>query len=639
MSATKEADPQADPRATIEAIVRRHDVETPAAVLGRALGTGAAIEPTPENQAIAADALGIDAGLETETESEADTPSEDSEGSATGTGPASPTALDKAVLDAETDRPLDTASIRKHYRRSREAIEDVGRLGELRSLGNRDFTGWYETRPDGDGGREGKVCPLADEFDALAGDVDRTLYASINYQAPETGTWEPYTPGEGRKEWAAGDPPTPEYDDLGAIALLGEIDLKDEHKERPLPDEKQETVERAIGEFIEEFAQLAGGREHIFVLDSVGGFYVFVAPGATRPIGRAFDGETRGEIFNALTDRMNEWLLNAGERVFTRVPDADEYLKVDRVNHKNRLYKTPLSVHSSIPGVGRPIDTDAPSYDLATVPANSRLIEDVGEWASDFTAESHAEAVGSVVDTLWSGHAEDAEAQADAQRDGGGWLGRLRRWDTERRAKERARMKQREQTESDRGPGDASFTQHLGDVVAAIEEIDVRDVAKETADEWKTAGGREPPRFNPGYRNSEGGQSCFAKADRFVDLKEEGGGGAIHLVALDAGLMDSPRDDLRGGDFMAAVRELRSRGYDVPILVTPADAGEDSDGDEPDKTPLAQLRQVAIAEGVLPESAFVPKFGEFGEYRDFPGESTRRVTLRLLEDAGIEHGW
>jgi hypothetical protein len=293
MSAT-----EAETRAAIEGIVRRHDVETPARVLGRALGVGVAIEPTPENQAIAADVLGTD--VSTEIESATEAPSEDSEESATDTDPASPTALDKAVLDAEADR-LDTASIREHYRRSREAIEDVGRLGELRSLGNRDFTGWYETRPDGDGGREGKVCPLADEFDALAGDVDRTLYASINYQAPETGTWEPYTPGEGGKEWAAGDPPTPEYDDLGAIALLGEIDLKDEHKERPLPDEKQETVERAIGEFIEEFAQLAGGREHIFVLDSVGGFYVFVAPGATRPIGRAFDGETRGEIFNALT--------------------------------------------------------------------------------------------------------------------------------------------------------------------------------------------------------------------------------------------------------------------------------------------------------------------------------------------------
>jgi hypothetical protein len=120
-------------------------------------------------------------------------------------------------------------------------------------------------------------------------------------------------------------------------------------------------------------------------------------------------------------------------------------------------------------------------------------------------------------------------------------------------------------------------------------------------------------------------------------LKEEGGGGAIHLVALDAGLMDSPSDDLRGADFWDAVRELRSRGYDVPIIVTPAEDSEDGDG--PDKTPLAQLRQVASAEGVLPESAFVPKFGEFGEYRDFPGETSRRVTLRLLEDAGIEHGW
>ena len=89
----------------------------------------------------------------------------------------------------------------------------------------------------------------------------------------------------------------------------------------------------------------------------MGGFYLLTAPSPTRPLARAFDGETRGEIFDALTDRMNEWLTNAGERVFSRVPEAEEYLKVDRVNHKNRIYKTLLSVHSSIPGVVRPIDT------------------------------------------------------------------------------------------------------------------------------------------------------------------------------------------------------------------------------------------------------------------------------------------
>jgi putative DNA primase/helicase len=532
---------------------------------------------------------------------------------------------------AEADRELDTASIREHYRRSREAIEAGGALGELRALGNKDFLGWYQTRPDGEGGSEGRVYHLSDDFDTLASDVERTLYASINYQAPETARWDPYTWGESGREWGAGTEPTPEYDDLGATALLGEIDLKDEHKERPLPAEKQAAVERAIPAFIEEFATLAGGREHVFALDSVGGFYLLVAPGATRPIGRAFDGETRAEVFGELADRMNEWLLDAGERVFNRVPEAEEYLKVDRVNHKNRLYKTPLSAHSSIPGVVRPIDTDAPSYDLAEFPASEELIEDVGEWGRAFTDESHAQAVGAVVDTLWS----DVESEP-VDRDGGGWLGRLRRWDVERRAKERARMRRKNRTEADRGPRGASFTEHFGDVAAAIEEIDVTDVARETADAWATAGGRDPPRFNPGYRDSEGGQSCFATSDKFVDLKEESGGGAIHLIALDLGLMDSPGDDLRGSDFMTAARELRSRGYDVPILVTPT-GGEDGDG--PDKTPLAQLRRVAVAEGVLPESAFVPKPGEFGEYRDFPGESTRRTTLRLLADAGIEHGW
>ena len=102
---------------------------------------------------------------------------------------------------------------------------------------------------------------------------------------------------------------------------------------------------------------------------------------------------------------------------------------------------------------------------------------------------------------------------------------------------------------------------------ASIEAIDCRDVARDVADEWDTAPGRDPPRFDPPWRSSDSGTSCYADAEKYVDLKEgKKGGGPLTLVARASGILTSSRDRLRGNDYWKAVNELRKLGYEIPYF-------------------------------------------------------------------------
>ena len=77
--------------------------------------------------------------------------------------------------------------VRDHYASARRAITAAAIAGDGQALGNHDFVGWYQTRPETevetivDGyDRQGKPWLLADDYGALADRIDRVLYASIN---------------------------------------------------------------------------------------------------------------------------------------------------------------------------------------------------------------------------------------------------------------------------------------------------------------------------------------------------------------------------------------------------------------------------------------------------------------------------
>lgn len=66
------------------------------------------------------------------------------------------------------------------------------------------------------------------------------------------------------------------------------------------------------------------------------------------------------------------------------------------------------------------------------------------------------------------------------------------------------------------------------------EATDGRDVARRVADAYDTAPGRDPPSFDPPWRGSATGTSCFVDRDKWYDLD---GGGALRPAARASGII------------------------------------------------------------------------------------------------------
>lgn len=451
----------------------------------------------------------------------------------------------------------------EHYDRLEGLYATLGEVDGFHCLGNSDYDNWYRTRPGPDGwDGEGRAWAFGKEFRGICEGLERVAYASVNYAPAEwfMDSWTAFEYGDNGREWDGGDNPTPGYGDLRAYAPFADIDLEDEIKQRrPGGDIPQETIEEALGLYLEAFGELAGGMEHVYALDSVGGAYAFVAPTATAPIAEMCDREGRTRIFDDMTDRLNDWLGDVKEDVLDAVPEAEGVFEPDLVNHKNRLYKAPLSIHSSLDGVVTPVDPERPSYDFTPLGAvDDDLHADTEAWADEFTSD-HTDAVSAIVATLWPDYYDEADGWRDAV------SARI------------ADLTDKQDTSSERTEGrlsaedlpeDVEQTDDIEIVKTAIEAINVKDLARSLADEWDTVPGRDPPRFAASWhRDHNSGTSCFADRDKWVDLKEGGnGGGALKMVARDRGIITHSGDKLRGEDYWKAVNELRKEGYDVPYF-------------------------------------------------------------------------
>jgi putative DNA primase/helicase len=446
---------------------------------------------------------------------------------------------------------------------------DAGTDTALSCLGNQDFSGWYRTDTDIAGQWNGRARPyaLGREFDTIRDGLDRVLYATVSYTPSPwfLDAWDRYRwvekdgDNKPKREWQCGAPPTPEYGDISAYAPFADIDLADDVKvKRPAGDVPVDDLEDALARYIDAFADLAGGRNHVFALDSVGGAYVMLAPTSTAPIATEFGREDRGAIFDELTDRLNEWLEDIGERV-TDATGLAGVFEPDTVNHKNRLYKAPLSVHKSLEGVVTPIDPEGPSYEFTPFEdADSALVSDTRAWVDGFTG-NHRDAVDAIVATLWPEYYADADS----------WDGALSAWlEDAGDAEQDNRDRDQERIPTDEIPDDLETTDDLNVIESKIEAIDVRKVAKDVSEktaETSTDVSSNAIRIDPSaWRGTESHQSCFVDRDKFVDNDGNKGGGALKLVALDRGIINAPGDDLRGRDYWRAVNALRDEGYEIP---------------------------------------------------------------------------
>lgn len=473
----------------------------------------------------------------------------------------------------ETETEIGSETVTDHYSRLTELYDELGEIDdELYAIGNQDFTGWYRTRSArGQWDGAGRPYALGKEHQAMYRGVERTAYATLNYVPARwfMDAWTRYK-WDDDKEWDGDDRPTPKYADIRAYAPFADIDLADSVKHRrPDGEIPRRAIETALEEYIDAFAELAGGHDHVYALDSVGGAYVFVAPTATAPIARAFDARDRGRIYDELTDRLNAWLAETRDEINETVPEVVDVFDPDELNNKNRLYKAPLAIHTSLDGVVTPIDVENPRYEYTPIEdVTDALIDETTQWARSFTAD-HGDALDAIVARLWPEQYADADSAIDALRQ------RLEELDEREDELQRRRddpTRDGRTVTPDLDPGEITdldeldTTDELAVVNAAVEAIDVRDLARKLAAEWDTAPGRDPPRFAAAWHDSHNsGTSCYADRDKFVDLKEgKNGGGALKLIARHREIINHSRERVTGDDVWRAITELRKEGYYIP---------------------------------------------------------------------------
>ncbi|MCX2819892.1 hypothetical protein EGH25_11075 [Haladaptatus sp. F3-133] len=405
---------------------------------------------------------------------------------------------DGVEADSDGSHPRCSASeddendnIAEHYARLTPVLEALGESDGAHTLGVHDHHGWYNKSPENDTAlidegydRRGRPFDLVQDADEFLSRIDRHYYSVLNYQSPEVlRDAEPCRSTEDGTEWRDKSP-LPNYEDVEALTLFVDVDLKDEYKERPLPPEKRATFEDVIRGFVDAFGALVG-QDNVYVLDSVGGAYVFGAPRVTAPIGDAFDGEERGWIFEEFAKRVREWIGERADEVIQEA-EADGLCKADLLVNVNRQYKAPLSLHKSIDGVVHPLDTEDVSYDFVPHDAvGDTLIDETVEWCDEFTAPAQSdEHTENLVSTLFEDY------------DGAAWRDRLEAFASKRREEEREREERKKRAverRDEREAGGVDFenaevTPHVQDVMDAVDDIDVADVIRRYAsDAWDTS--------------------------------------------------------------------------------------------------------------------------------------------------------
>ncbi|WP_049995904.1 hypothetical protein [Halococcus sediminicola] len=158
---------------------------------------------------------------------------------------------------------------------------------------------------------------------------------------------------------------------------MGDIDLTDDLKSQclNLAMDTYATAEAALEAYIDTFADLYGGRDVVYALDSVGGAYVFGAPEVSQPITRYYEDNeyARERVLVTFIERTNEcfWTPRSTSTCALRV--ISEVVKPDWANNLNRQYKILLTIHSDHDGVVTSLDVEDVRY------RESLAVKDTGD--------------------------------------------------------------------------------------------------------------------------------------------------------------------------------------------------------------------------------------------------------------------
>lgn len=586
---------------------------------------------------------------------------------------ARPYAIDQenrekyAALGAD-EVELDITDIRDHYHKASEVYEELGSLNGYHTswLGAAQHAGWYVTddienkehapSPWNDGfKRFSRPSILPDDFDASK--AGRAVYTTNTYAPRDAFTERYYTVDDGERVWwddqfdDAERTRLPDYDELAAYALIVDIDLEDEWKNRPLPDEYQDIVEHRLDAWVGAFASFVGGdRDDVFAVDSGGGAYVMTPPAATIPIAERFDGEDLHLINNAIQTRMRT-LTDALDTVITGLDDApDELFSADAVQNKNRQWKSLLSLHASLDAVVHPIDPNDVDYDaLWFDDLDDTHYADAKEWAERFTSREYDDEsyVAALVNALFQSDIYDHIGSPYDTYDGDTWTDVLENFVEDRQQENEKRRKAFENIETGDGSiNEVGVTTNKYEIDAALANIDLEKHLRDGhVQQWDTDNRSDGTvSFSPkSWRNpSPDANSCFYgpgtgadDAPVFVDRKEGWTAGIVDLAAYDAGITSHPSETPRGADWWKAIAVLRENyDEDIPVHLP------DIDDPENDFDHLGEeyIVEAALALGIADEGDVKTVDGEYGPYQTLTDKRLYAQTLEKLEDLDIKHG-
>jgi putative DNA primase/helicase len=489
----------------------------------------------------------------------------------------------------------------KHYEKYLPIYEDLAMVngGKTVWIPTDAHDGWYVSSPvseDEEAWERGYPNKSKPSIlpDNLSSDVERTAYTTITYAPDKSYKSKYYKETEYDEdnqgyEWMDGDSQRlPDYGDMVAWALYVDIDIKKDYKKRPIPDEHKEVLERRLNLWVQAFAKMTGSMEHVQLLDSGGGVYVFTPPSVLSPIADKYDKEERELIFTEIGERMRTVTGQLNELICNEDDSPDELFSADKVQNKNRQFKTIGAIHKTIDAIVHPIDPD--NIQIKHKKREDITDRDIGiahEWVNNFTDDSHRECIDNVIEYLFQGQftkREDVELEFV---EGTTWDDILDTWVDEKKTKiEQWEASLKEQKDISQEQLHTGITQDKSLHRESIRRLN-NDKLKAYithfvgADNVYEKSGNEMD-FFPFWRGStsQSGRSAFYDfyegSARFTDKADGTSRDIVYWVALemthddknypDVDIIDNPGEKL-GSGYWTAVEELRNRGEKIPILV------------------------------------------------------------------------
>lgn len=253
-----------------------------------------------------------------------------------------------------------------HYRRPevKNAILSWSTFKENWRLGCAGHKGWYKYSKS----NPPRPFQLDQDYnvliDRLEKNQDRSLYWSLNFNSPESRDQFCYW-NKANESWKQ----PIDYEDIKAYSLGVDIDLLGDHK--VTESDSRLKLERASQFLIDKMRDELSGKIKAYF--SGNGVYLLQSPGVTYQIIK----EKKVKSLQNFLKRFRLWIKKKQDQLYDKFESMGNYVKYDPLTHKNRVFKTILSIHKELDFACIPLSPDKPEIDLdkASLPLSGEIIE------------------------------------------------------------------------------------------------------------------------------------------------------------------------------------------------------------------------------------------------------------------------